>query len=203
MSNAIFPAFPLLNWERTRSPQINSLLQKSVSGMQAAVQLQAYPIYTWKLSYDALRSDVAFLEYQTLLGFWNQMGGCVDTWLFNNWEDNAVAGQALGLGDGATKSFQLYRTLGGFTEPVLAANVLTAVYFNGAPQTIGAPPAWSVSNGVLTFTTAPGAGITVSADFSFYWRCRFTADTVDIDTLWHKYWALKKIEFNSVLLGSG
>jgi uncharacterized protein (TIGR02217 family) len=199
----IFPSFPGLTWNRTRSPQINSLLQKSVSGMQTGAQLQTYPSYTYTLEYDVIRAGAPLFEWETLVGFWNQVGGNVDTWLFNDWQDNAVTGQVIGEGDGTTAQFQLYRTLGGFTEPVLACNVLENVYFNGAVQTLGSPPAWSASGGVITFATAPGAEVVVSADFSFYWECRFVDDHMDLDTLWTMFWQLKKIQFNTILLGSG
>ena len=199
MSNALFPTLAGLTWTRSRAAQINSLMQKTVSGMASAVQLQTYPTYKYTLNYDMLRSGAAFLEWQNLLGFFNQRGGVVDTFLFNDWEDNAVTAQALGTGNGSTKTFQLYRTLGGFTEPVLAQNVVSAVYLNGVAQ----PTGWTVSNAIISFTSAPGHGVAVTADFSFYWRCRFSADTISADTLWYQFWEMKKIELDTALFGSG
>jgi uncharacterized protein (TIGR02217 family) len=200
MSNLVFPTLVGLSWEgRQRTPEFKTLLQESVSGLDAAVQLQVFPRYTWQLPYDVLRSDTAHLEYQQLLGFFLQVGGCAGTWLFNDWEDNQVAAQAIATGDGSTETFQLVRTLGGFTEPVLMQNSVTAVYLNGVVQATG----WSVANGVLSFTSAPGLGVAITADFTFYWVCRFTEDQVDADAFAYKFWAMKKVEFKSVKLGSG
>jgi uncharacterized protein (TIGR02217 family) len=201
MSNLIFPTLPGLAWEgRTRSPEFKTLVRTSASGLDSAVQLWVNPRWSYVLPFDVLRSFNPFTEYQTLLGFFLQVGACAQTWLFSDWEDNAVTGQPIATGDGATTAFQLVRTLGGFTEPVLMQNVVTAVYLNGVAQ---ASTAWSVSNGVLTFTAAPGSAVAITADFSFYWRCRFTEDQVDADALYYKFWAMKKIEFRSVKLGSG
>jgi uncharacterized protein (TIGR02217 family) len=200
VSNLIFPALLGLSWDgRQRTPEFKTLLQETVSGLQSAVQLEVYPRYTWTLPYDVLRSGNAYLEYQTLLGFFLQVGACADTWLFNDWEDNSVVGQAIGTGDGSTTAFQLQRTLGGFTEPVLMQNAVSAVYLNGVAQGSG----WSVANGVVTFTAAPGAGVAITASFTYYWRCRFTEDTLDADALWYQFWQMKKVVFKSVKLGSG
>ncbi len=221
-SLAIFPTFRGLTWNRNRVSHFNSLLQTSVSGAQAATQLQVYPDYTYTLEYDALPSDSVSLEWQQLLGFWNFMGGRVGLFRFDDWEDNAVTAQGLGAGDGTTTQFQLYRTLGGFTEPVLAANVVNNVYLNGVVQSAstgtggyggggyggsgygsGPSDGWTVSNGVLTFSAAPAAEALVTADFSFYWVCRFPEDTLDANTLWYQFWALKKLQIKTVLYGSG
>jgi len=199
MSNLIFPTLPGMTWERTRTPEFKTLLPTSVSGLDAPVQLWTYPRYGYQLSYDCLRSNILFLEYQALLGLFLQAGGPAQTWNFSDWEDNAVTGQAIATGDGSTTAFQLQRTLGGFTEPVLMQNVVSAVYLNGVKQNSG----WSVANGVVTFTSAPGAGVAVTADFSFYWVCRFTEDTIDADTLWYQFWIMKKVQFKTIKLGSG
>lgn len=225
MSNLIFPNLVGLSWEgRQRSPEFKTLLQTSVSGLDAAIQLWAYPRYTWQLSFDVLRSDNVHLEWQALLGFFLQVGGCAGTWLFEDWEDNWVSGQPVGTGDGSTKSFQLYRTLGGSTEPVLAINLINQVYFNGvAPGvdeniatvgglditiggeevTIGPAAPWTTNGGILTFATAPPAGTVITSDFLYYWKCRFSEDTFDADALYYHFWQLKKITFKSIKLGSG
>jgi uncharacterized protein (TIGR02217 family) len=184
-------------------PEFKTLMQTSVSGLDATISLWNNPRWTWSLPYDVLRSDIAHSEYQMLLALFMSVGACGDTFLYSDWEDNAVTGQAIATGDGSTKSFQMQRTwaytgFGTITEPVLATNVVSAVYLNGVSQSSG----WSVSNGVLTFTAAPTNTVAITADFTYYWRCRFTEDTATIDALYYKFWALKKIEIRSVKLGS-
>jgi uncharacterized protein (TIGR02217 family) len=221
LSDLIFPHLVGLSWEgRKRTPEFKTLIQTSVSGLDSAVQLQVYPRYTWTLSYDVLRSNIAYAEFQTLLGFFLQVGGAADTWLFNDWEDNCVYNQVIGTGDGSTTSFQMCRTLGGFTEPVLAVNQIFSLRFTddlqmvtigGQEVTIGgqevvlgntAPITWTQSNGVVTFSAPPPYG-PITADFSYYWRCRFAEDTIDPEALFFQFWQMKEIKFRSVKLGSG
>ncbi len=99
--------------------------------------------------------------------------------------DNSVTRQGIGAGDGATTSFAFLRTLGGFTEPVSWVTAIENVYFNGTAQS---PSAYSVAapngfNNVLSFTSAPGAGAAITADFSYAFVCRFLDDQSDFEDI--------------------
>ena len=61
------------------------------------------------------------------------------------------------------------------TKPV-AGSVTIAL--NGAPQGFG----WSVdtTTGAVTFTTAPGAGVAITAGFEFDVPVRFDTDVLDV-----------------------
>ena len=52
------------------------------------------------------------------MGFFLQLQGQFGTFLYTDPDDNAVTGQAFATGDGATTSFTMMRSLGGFLEPV-------------------------------------------------------------------------------------
>jgi uncharacterized protein (TIGR02217 family) len=91
----------------------------------------------------------------------------------------APTDQVLGTGDGANKVFQLVkRYTAGALETVrpirkpLPGTVQVAK--DGVPQASG----WSVatSTGLVTFTTAPAAGVIVSAGFEFDLPARFESD---------------------------
>jgi hypothetical protein len=56
------------------------------------------------------------------------MYGGFDTFLFTDPDDNAVAAQTFGVGDGDQDAFQLVRTLGSFTEPVYDLNGAPSIY---------------------------------------------------------------------------
>lgn len=174
MSSAVFPVLPGLAWDRRRSPQWSTLVQKAVSGRETRAALWQYPLYQWELTYEFLRADATHAELQTLVGFFNARRGAFESFLYEDPADNAATGQTLGLGDGATRDFPLARTQGGFTQPVDALKALGAVYLAGSPAS-----SFSVSGTVITFDTAPGAGVAVTADFSFYWRVRFSEDTAE------------------------
>jgi len=87
--------------------------------------------------------------------------------------------QQLGSGDGSTTRFQLIKryndglqtVIRNITKPV-AGTVVVAL--NGVNQTTG----WTVdtTTGLITFTSAPALGVTVTAGFQFDTPVRFGAD---------------------------
>lgn len=212
MSNAVFPSLIGLGWSVFRTSMWSTLRQQSASGKRMALGLWSSPIYQWDLSFDVLRSGlimgVTYTEQQQVLGFYNARQGRLDTFLYTDADDNSVTGQALGTGNGVTTIFQLLRTLGGFVEPVNAPNAVTAVYLNGVLQSGGA---WSVdaATGLLTFVAAPGGGVSITADFTYYFRCEFaasssggssanfTGDTMSFEKFMDKLWTTG-ISFQSV-----
>ncbi len=197
MSNAIFPALVGLGWSVKRTPMWKTRVQEAISGKETRIADWSYPRWKWELAYDFLRGDASHAEFQALAGFFNQRQGMFDSFLFQDSDDNAAIGQSLGSGDGTTTAFQLVRAFGGFVEPILAPNVVSNVYLAGVPQ---GPSAYNVSSasGIVTFVTAPPAGIAISADFSFYFRCRFVEDSMDFEKFMNQLWRAKKLAFISV-----
>jgi uncharacterized protein (TIGR02217 family) len=91
--------------------------------------------------------------------------------------------QALGIGDGDTEAFQLVKRYESgaqawtrrIVKPV-AGSVRVAL--GGVEQLAG----WSVdaTTGIVTFDTAPGAGVLVTAGFEFDVLVRFDTDRLDV-----------------------
>lgn len=222
MSQTVFPELPGLKWSSKRSPIFRTLVQEAVSGRETRVRLWAYPRWRWELSYEFLRSDAVHAEWQELLGFWLQRGGAYDSFLFRDPEDCSASGEVIGTGDGFTTQFRMARTLGGYTEPTPDLANFPTIYVGGEAQaynvlvdgdgnyivdgegnfiTDGYEPeyAWTLNTvGVLTFAAAPPQGAAVTADFEYYWRVRFGDDEADFQTLWYKFWELRKIELRSL-----
>lgn len=130
MSNAIFPTFPGLAWSVFKTPEWSTNVQQSVSGKEVRMANRSRPVWRFSLSYEILRGASAYSEYQTLLAFYNARQGSFDSFLFNDTSDNTVTAQAIGSGDGVTKSFKLTHTIKGWTEPVGFAPS-PGVYVNG------------------------------------------------------------------------
>jgi hypothetical protein len=86
---------------------------------------------------------------------------------------------------------------GGFQEPIVAPNAVSAVYFNGITQS---PTSYSVDagTGLVAFNTAPGGGLIITADYSYYFRCRFIDDSYAFENFMYQLWQLKKLTFISV-----
>jgi len=205
MSSAVFPTLAGIGWDIERSPEWNTTVQENSSGLETRIPKQTYPRYVWSLTFDVLRQGVvhgvAYAEFAQLMGFYNARQGRFDSFLYTDVDDNAATNQVIGAGDGTTKTFQLVRAFGGFVEPVLAPNVVSAVKLNGVTQSGGA---YTVSNwgattpGVVTFTTAPAAGVSVSASFTYYWPCRFDDDSVLFAKFMSAMYSGRKLSFKSL-----
>lgn len=196
MSNLIYPALPGLGFNFTRTPIWSTIKQQAVAGDETRVQLQTFPRYQYTITYEFLRSSAVKPELQTMIGFFNQVGGSFDNFSFDDTDDNSVTGQGIGTGDGATMTFQMARTFGGWTDPILAVNAISAVYIDGVAQ---AGDSYAVDNmGLLTFTAAPGDGLPVTADFTYYWRSRFVDDQYDFDKFMHQLWQQQQLQIITV-----
>lgn len=196
MSSLIYPALPGLGFNFTRTPIWSTEKQQAVSGLETRASMQAFPRYQYTLTYEFLRARAGLTELQTLIGFYNKVGGSFDNFSFDDPDDNSVTGQGLGTGDGATMTFQMVRTFGGWTDPILAVNAISAVYIDGAVQS---GDSYAVDNmGLLTFTAAPGDGLPVTADFTYYWRSRFVDDQYDFDKFMHQLWQQQQLQIITV-----
>ncbi len=194
MSDAIFPTLPGLKWDVTKKPYFSTKIQTSVNGKEARAINWSYPRWQFDLSYELLRDDVTN-ELRTLMGFFLQRQGAFDSFLYTDPSDNYVASQSIGTGNGATTVFQLVRSLGGFTELMKNITGTPVVRLNGTVQGSG----WTVDgNGLITFTTAPAAGVAVTADFSYYFRVRFLQDESEFSQFMQNLWELKKCQLVSL-----
>ncbi|HEV2162236.1 MAG TPA: DUF2460 domain-containing protein [Stellaceae bacterium] len=197
MTQPVFPALAGLGWSVKRAPVWKTRAQQAISGKETRLADWSYPAWQWELTFDFLRATPSAAEFQSLVGFFNQCRGAFGAFLYADADDNAVADQAIGTGDGATTVFQLARSFGGFIEPVLAPNTVSAVYLGGVVQT---PSAYSVDSttGLLTFTAAPASGAAITADFTYYFRCRFVEDTVDFEKFMATLYRAQKLAFVSL-----
>jgi uncharacterized protein (TIGR02217 family) len=205
MSTSVFPTLAGLGWSVMRREMWKTRNQEAISGKETRIADWSYPRHQWSLGFDFLRqgalSGTTYAEFAQLAGFFNLRQGSFDSFLYADADDNAATGQGIGTGDGATTSFALVRSFGGFVEPILAPNVVSHVYLNGVAQSGGSytVSAWGTSSpGTLTFTTAPGSGVAITADFSFYFPCRFTADQMDFEKFMAALYAAKKVAFVSL-----
>jgi uncharacterized protein (TIGR02217 family) len=174
----IFPTLPGLAWSVTKTPTFQTRIQRAASGRELRALDYPYPLWQFALVYDFLRDNPAagYDELRTLVGFFMLCQGAFGTFLFQDPSDYQVTGQQIGIGDASETAFQLQRAMGsglpggGFFEPIVAPNVVGAIYLDGIRQD---PATYNVdpSTGLVTFNTAPVGGQVVTADFSYYFRC--------------------------------
>ena len=220
MSYQVYPGIGVirgLTWQITRTMQWESLVQRMSSGKEFRLQYWQYPLRKWELNYNYLKDNPSDLvsgnidtDFVILQGFFNQMAGQFQTFLFDDvnagdtpgegpWD--SVSGQPIASGDGVTETFQLIITNGGFTEAIQAPYTVPqpTVYLNGVAQSYGS--AYSVDGtGNIIFASPPGIGVAITADFGYTWPVRFGADDLDFETMMYQLWELKKVNLQQVRL---
>lgn len=134
--------------------------------------------------------------FEDVLNFFYARRGRLFGFRFKDWIDYEVQGGNIGTGDGTQTQFQLqkvYSDAGGsyvrhITRPVAGT---TRLFLDGGETT-----AFSIDNatGVVTFDTAPGAAVAITADFEFDVPVRFNSDEQDVRLAWENAGAISGIE---------
>jgi len=144
--------------------------------------------------YDAGLGLRALDDVERLIAFFEARQGMLHAFRWKDWADYRSAlssteirpiDQALGMGDGSVRVFQLAKTYrsGGFsarrviTKPVPGSVRLA---LGGIEQKEGL--AWDLDplTGAVTFHTAPGLGAEVTAGFEFDVPVRFDTDLIQV-----------------------
>lgn len=197
MSNAVFPTLPGLAWSVGKYPEFSTLVSRSASGAETRIALWSTPIWHFKLTFEVLRDDIT-AEMRTLAGFFLARRGKYESFLFEDPDDHHADGQALGVGDGTTTTFQCVRSFGGFVEPVKALNDNRPVSIRVDGAALD-PSQWTVDDsGLFTLASAPEQNAVVAAAFDFYFRVRFDMDTAEFEKFMYQLWQLKTCDLVSV-----
>ncbi|ENX0167285.1 DUF2460 domain-containing protein, partial [Neisseria gonorrhoeae] len=158
-----------------------------------------YPQWRFSLSFEVLRTKASVNELEKLAGFFNARKGSFESFLYEDPADNAVTDQPVGNTVQGVARYQLVRSMGVFIEPVSAVKERPAVKVGGTALAYGRD--YTVTDkGVLVFNTPQPPGRPITWTGGFYFRVRFTSDTVDFENVLGSLWAAKKIEFTSVKL---
>ena len=118
-------------------------------------------------------------EATALTAFFEARRGRLTPFRYSDFADNAAVSESIGTGDGHTTAFPLIKSYADYRRPIrkpVAGSVTVAV--NGVAVTSG----WSCdpTTGIVTFATAPVAGATVAASFTFDTPVRFDTDRLEI-----------------------
>lgn len=158
-------------------PQYSTSVVITASGFEQRNSLWATSRMAWNVA-TGLKKQA---QLDVLIAFFRARKGRAYGFRFKDWSDYQATAQALGTGDSSNKNFQLVKnyTSGPASEirtikkPVAGTVV---VYLGGVVQ----PSGWSVdtTTGIITFVTAPGTGVAVTADFQFDVPVRFDTDSM-------------------------
>lgn len=188
-----FPTLPGFTFPVKKAPLWMTKPLSSVSGRRTRFPSRNIPQWKYTVNFDVLRQFSSFTEYETLVGFYNQMSGSAGLFSYTDSTDYSVTNHVFGTGDGISTKFMLLRTLGGFAEPVYV--FAGSIFLNGIVTT-----AYTFVNGVLTFTTPPGPGTTLTWTGTFKWLCRFDDDEIEFEQIDNSRWKLSNLVFTTEIL---
>lgn len=198
MTNYIFPEFQGWSFDKTKKPYWKTGINEAESGVETRIQKWRYPRYKFKLNYNFMTDNnvqgvtLTKGDIEKLLGFFNSVGGPAEDFLLKDDVDNTCTSQSFGEGDGVTKQFQLVRSLPNFVELVRGIVEAPTIKIDGVETT-----AFTFDNyGVITFTDAPSEGVMLSWSGTYYFRCRFVDDELEVSRTWEGLW--EDIEINLV-----
>ena len=201
MAYPVLPTPPGRDILIKRSPMAKTLIQEAISGRNIQQPLWTIPRYKVELKYNVLAQSTSSnwggsQEWQTHEGFWKTVkfatANCV--FAYNDPNDNSAVAQSFGTGDSTSVSFQLSRTLGGFAENVNNPSSTSMTVFNASTATT----AWSLgSYGIITFTSAPANGNSLTWTGSYNWLAQFDEDTIEFDRFMYLLWKLDKMLFTT------
>jgi uncharacterized protein (TIGR02217 family) len=196
----LFPTLPGLSFPVTKVPTTSTRKLEAASGVDYGARNWSAPRWKFTLPIEVLRQYGSFTEWQTLVGFILGQAGMFAPFLFNDTTDNTVVGQQIGVGNGTQTAFPLVRAIAGYIEPIYYCNSLNNVYLSGALQPSGFILTQSGYYGpdTVTFASPPANGVPVTADFNFYFVCRFLQDDPDIELFTGGRWSVKQLQMFSL-----
>ncbi len=118
-------------------------------------------------------------QLDDLIAFFRARKGKAYGFRFKDWTDYQGIAEVIGTGDGETTHFQLVKayTSGGITETRVISKPVAGtvlVYLDEVLQNSGVSV--DTTSGIVTFSNAPAAGVSVAADFEFDVPVRFDSD---------------------------
>ncbi len=208
-----FPTTNTIAWSVTKSPNLATRIQRSVSGRELRVADYVLPIYTFTLTYEVLRDrwDIRnganrgpayptpiatpLDELRAIWNFYLQQSGPLTPFKYHDPSDNTTRAVAaspqvsnFAVGDGTTTVFQM-------ASPLLAPVIPTVV----ASITPAGLTSIDLDTGLITFVTAPGVGVSVGADMQYDYKVRFATDGLEAENFYYQLWQMKQLKLVSVL----
>ena len=205
MSDLIFPTLKGLTYPIGKVPHWNTLQNQTISGVKKFLQLYSYPYYEIKLSFSYLGDDNDRTDdIHTLMGFFNQLGGAGQDFLFADpfFEPNGVDNLPFGEGDSTSTSFRLLRRFGDTNEPVFGIAEAPTIYRKAGSETVVVPDSdytWN-TNGLITFNSPPATGTILSWSGNWFYRCHFQADEAEFQQIFQGGWELEELILETIKL---
>jgi uncharacterized protein (TIGR02217 family) len=170
---------PDISYGASGGPGYRTTVITTVSGHERRNSSWAAARGRWNVAHGLKKRE----QVAELIAFFRARRGRAYGFRFKDWSDYQALAQPIGAGNGSLKTFQLVKTYasGGVIETRVITKPVPGtvkMYLNGASATHGVSV--NTSTGVVTFTSAPGSGVIVTADFEFDVPVRFDTDQMDL-----------------------
>ena len=168
--------------------------------MEVSNSLAEYPRWDFTLEYEFLEDRTgANSSLKTILGFFLSQRGAGGRWLFKDPDDYLVEGGDIATADGVTTEFPFLRNLGGFPEKIGQIDTANDIVLY-ADGVIIDPSDYTITlPNLVVFDSAPADGVELTADFQFFFVCRFVEDEMDFEKFSDKLWSLQECNFRSII----
>jgi len=170
---------PDISYGASGGPGYSTTVVTTVSGHERRNANWAMARGRWNVAHGLKKRE----QVAELIAFFRARKGRAHGFRFKDWTDHQAMAQSLGVGDGATTSFQLVKHYpsGGAVETRVIAKPVTdtvKLYRDGIAVATG----WRVAPtpGLVTFSIAPAVGVQVTADFAFDVPVRFDSNQMDV-----------------------
>lgn len=198
MTNYILPDFQGWSIEKTKTPYWKTNIYEAESGLETRIQKWSFPRYKIRLNYNFMTDNsvksvsLTKGELEKLQGFFHSVGGPFEDFLFKDDVENSVEKQSFGIGNGIAKQFQLVRSLPNWVEPIRGIVEAPKIYIDGVETT-----AFTFDNyGLIVFDEAPAEYAVLTWSGTYYFRCRFEDDELELSRTWDGLW--ERIELNLI-----
>lgn len=180
--------FPMANFGSSGGPSYKTSVTASVSGGESRNG-------HWSLAkreFDAAFQVRTQTDLDTIIKWFHACRGKLHSFRFKDWGDYkscspnssvSVTDQGIGTGDAVETIFQLVKsyTVGSQTQTLnitkpVSGTVLIAI--DGVTKTETTHYTIDYSTGIVTFLTAPGNALSVTAGYEYDLECRFDTDSL-------------------------
>ena len=170
---------PKIAYGATGGPEFNTSVTTTFAGFEQRNVNWQKARGRWDVS-TGLKNKA---DMEALQAFFRARFGKAHGFRFKDWSDYQAVAQNLGTGNGTQTTFQLLKlySSGGYSysrEIKKPVSGTVKIYLNSILQSSGFTI--DPTTGIVTFSTAPGAGGNVSADFDFDVPVRFDTDALAV-----------------------
>lgn len=191
--NVLFP--PEISYGSKGGPSFKTTVIALASGLERRNR-------EWKrvrAVYDVSHGIKSPEQMEQLRNFFYARHGMADSFNYFDHADHLIFNQNIGIGDGVQRNFQIIKSYiddGNYQYDRVITKIAPGtdlpILVGGIPQTKGTHYTLNYTTGIVTFTTAPAAGLPINLPTAeFYVHCRFDIDHFDPV---HEFWLYQSWE---------